>query len=462
MNYDLGGTIIREEEQDKTETKCDKILKIKETGSFPINVTEKSGALQNFAKKLIEDFKKESGGLEGTYTIEKINLFGGASNYYGGKVEPDYGNDYKPWKQSKDYENNKNTTFTGNKTKNNQLALKRAENVLEGLKKLLLDEGPKLGVIYDPKMEPKLTSGTIFTNNLVDKKGSGLNPGQIVSIDTEICFIKKEDPEKNPEKEPEKNPEKEPEKNPEKEPEKEPEKNPEKEPENDVGNANGETESGEQGDESNNYVGKILKYNFGTASKVTVQIDPLIVPDAFFINYGSQNKWSGFIGQKYSDRHFYSKGVDFKTKRMVIDIMPKFAKKQLEKFAKNETDLSAFMEKIPRNFMGEIYKLNKDYNLVARINDEIKEYNFKIGANDIVPQNSETVNEKIINISKGNNIYGRMKQIYGEYEMKEKKFTFTLNREEGENDITIIAFAPLSKTEFTINAKCEGEENLPV
>ena len=55
-----------------------------------------------------------------------------------------------------------------------------------------------------------------------------------------------------------------------------------------------------------------------------------------------------------------------------------------------------------------------------------------------------------------------MKQIYGEYEMKEKKFTFTLNREEGENDITIIAFAPLSKTEFTINAKCEGEENLPV
>ena len=445
INHNLGDTFLLTEQEENR--KC---FLVKDSGSFPINVTKNSDALKKFANKLINSFKEKTGNQKGLYKIEKLDLFGGASNYYGGKIEPDFGNDYKPWKQSKDYEKYKNTKFSGNKTKNNQLAEKRAKNVLDGLKSLLTDEGVKLGVSYDVKTEPKITSGTIFTNNNVDKKNSGLNAGQIVSITAEICFIP--DTKKEPKEEPKKEPKEEPKKEPKEEPKKE---EPKEKPKDNICDATGEIEEGKRGTVENNFVGLIKEYNFGDSKKVTVEINPLTVPDAFYVKYGNQEYFSGFIGEKFSDKHKYSPGVDIETKKLAVSMLPKWGQDILKK------NLNDSMTRIHRNFYGELYKLQQNYNLTEKINSVIT--SDKIGGKgvqlkDTIPTNSEEVVKKIGKIGKTKTIYDDLKNIYKTFQTKEKKFTFSLNKEDGVDKITILVFAPLSKTQFTIRVKCEGEE----
>lgn len=119
------------------------------------------------------------------------------------------------------------------------------------------------------------------------------------------------------------------------------------------------------------------------------------------------------------------------------------------------------MTRIHRNFYGELYKLQQNYNLTEKINSAIT--SDKIGGkgvqvNDVIPANSEEVVKKIGKIGKTKTIYDDLKNIYKTFQTKEKKFTFSLNKEDGVDKITILVFAPLSKTQFTIRVKCEGEE----
>ena len=157
------------------------------------------------------------------------------------------------------------------------------------------EKGSELGIIYDPEKEPKITSGTIFTNNNVDKKGSSINAGQIVSINAEICFTP--DTKEEPKKEPNENPKEEPKK----EPKEEPKKEPKEEPKNSICDANVKDDKGERGLEENDYVAWEKKYNFGDAKAVKITFEPLVIPDAFYVKYGTQEYFSGFIGKNFDE-----------------------------------------------------------------------------------------------------------------------------------------------------------------
>ena len=451
MTHNLGDTIIREEKE--TKEKEGFCFNVSEKGSFPVNVTEKSNALQKFAEQLINSFKQKTGNKKGTYKIENINLFGGASNYYNGKIKPDYDNDYVPIEKSNKKEEILKNTFTGDKKKNNQLAANRAKNVLKGLKSILGEKGSELGIIYDPEKEPKITSGTIFTNNNVDKKGSSINAGQIVSINAEICFTP--DTKEEPKKEPNENPKEEPKK----EPKEEPKKEPKEEPKNSICDANVKDDKGERGLEENDYVAWEKKYNFGDAKAVKITFEPLVIPDAFYVKYGTQEYFSGFIGKNYDERYTYGERVPTSDKRLSIPIMPKFIQGA---FRKNP---DAQMAGIPRNFIGELFLYEKNKNLSGRINNKIT--NGEIGnksiggksidVGDIIPSNSENVTKEIFNMTREgeSKVIDRYINLLKSYNISDKSGEVVLKKEEGVNDVFVVVFSPLSKTKFKIKVQCQ-------
>ena len=171
---------------------------------------------QKFKQKVEEQF-----GLfeDGQFTVEDINVFGGASNYWKGSnsnkfpaVEPKYCNEYdvnvgikslKPWGSGcKGFDKTPKATYDKNATgkkKNEDLAKRRAQKVLDELtnKIVAYAQQNNIKVADNFKQEVKsVESGSIYSTDKTDThssvmaaiKSGELNAGQFVMIDAILCF----------------------------------------------------------------------------------------------------------------------------------------------------------------------------------------------------------------------------------------------------------------------------------
>ena len=210
----------KEQNQSVDKTEC---FIVKATGRFVVDVPTGSKAVNNFLnafRQIIESNPEYKKGLDsGTMYIRDITLQGFASNYYGGKVEPKFDNDYcKKWEiapdsgyggvctdfEFKPFSGKKlpSGSYTGKLATNEKLAKNRAVNLFNAIKTTLEKEGANKGIKVDPTTVPKyIDGGTMYTKDQVDENwktliASGkLNPGQIVAVTANVCYtLKGEEP----------------------------------------------------------------------------------------------------------------------------------------------------------------------------------------------------------------------------------------------------------------------------
>ena len=200
MSYQNGNYKNPIVEQDNTKEPTQPICAqpISHLGSFPVNVTTGSGAFQGFLKavkdKINSDPKlKELSDRGAGLFVTKFQIKGGASNYYGGSVEPDVANDRKSKPAAGTYTHKKNST---NYKKNLELAVNRAKNVANKLNekggletlKVKFNDGVLQNAISNA------TGSVIDTGGKNDNKrdkSKYKNTGQIVQISMEICYVPK-------------------------------------------------------------------------------------------------------------------------------------------------------------------------------------------------------------------------------------------------------------------------------
>lgn len=505
------------------------------TENFNVNISVGDGA-KKFHDKFINSLKEKFGSdlTGGHLTLSDVKVFGGASNYNGGNVKPEWCNEYdetkgivslKKWSSGCagfgdiEYKGN-----SGGTTRNTKLALNRAKNVLKQLKINIVNSAKESNVKLPEgfnESEIKFESGTVYTGNKIDKsKPSGLNNGQIVMIDAKLCFVKDPEPEpkgcsdKCMEKDangkcvcPESKGLKEvdgkcvcidsnepPDENCEckKEKKKCPtcqELNEEtnkcgcqkglKEEKDDEGNIKcvcpneGEeliksgakceckkqpkppecNESyeikGGRGTKPYNFVTKAFqrKWPFEGAGEVTISFNPLVVPDAFYVKYGKQEFWSGFVGDVYKtgDGLYKMMSVPKNQKlRFYKDIFPSNLTKE------NDTSI---VDGFPRNFAAELVWYKQNDGLLDSINAEIN----KVGGSSInsIFKKGDNQAEKVTNSIK--NTKTKLKNIYDSYgDVLKGETSFTLKKESGEQEnIIIIVFSPLAETLFNMKIECK-------
>tara|TARA_S200002703_G_scaffold3608_2_gene5147 strand:- start:12171 stop:13889 length:1719 start_codon:yes stop_codon:yes gene_type:complete len=505
------------------------------TENFNVNITVGEGAKKfhdKFINSLKEKFGKDLSG--GHLVLSDVKVFGGASNNNGGKVKPEWCNEYdeksgtkslKKWSSGcvgfGDVEYKGNSAGTGRNTK---LALNRAKNVLKQLKTYIINSAKESNVKLPDgfnESEIEYESGTVYTGNKIDKsKPNDLNNGQIVMIDAKLCFVK--DPEPEPKECSDKCMEKDangkcvcPESKGLKEVDgkcvcikdnKPPNENCEckekpkecptcqelneetkkcgcqkglKEEKDDEGkikcvcpnegeeliksgkkceckkqpkppacNESYEVKGG-RGTKPNNFVTKTLqrKWPFEGTGEVTISFNPLVVPDGFYVKYGKQEFWSGFVGDVY-------KTGDGLYKMMSVP------KNQKERFYKDifpsnltqENDTS-IVDGFPRNFAAELVWYKQNDGLLDSINAEIN----KVGGTSVnnIFKNGDSQAEKVTNGIK--NTKTPLRDIYDSYGNVLKGDTkFTLKKESGEEEnIIIIVFSPLAETLFNMKIECK-------
>ena len=492
--FDKGKSLTEQEEKEEKKT-VEECFEIVEIGSFPVNVTSGSKAVENFIKKLRENmeshpkFKEKKEGSK--LYVKKVSMFGGASNYFKAPVEPDFDNEYNKWSpSSKGYVEGK--SYSGSKDRNNALALKRAKGVHDALLNSLGEETNKYGIVYDPTKEPDFTSGTIFTNNNVDKSNSGLKPGQIVRLEAVVCYDSgtegggsKEELIKGCTDKKAKNYN---DKATEDDGSCEYEKGEvvkgctDKKASNyndkateDDGSCKFEKEkikgctdkkasnynekanvddgsckytesvikcnmnekiSGKQGSATNNFVSYILKDRFpsGAGNKLTVTLNPLVVPDAFYMKYGDQEYWSGFRGKSWDTKFKYQ-----------------YAPQILKAL---KTDGYVFYDTMMRLFLTELVFLNQKSDLLGKIKNEVS----KNGGNPSVVDtlfNGYNTAERILNKFKKGGDKKKSYKTLKTFENQNGTFEKTFTKDSNESEFILIVFGPLDNTIFNLSTKCE-------
>ena len=138
MNYQNGNykNPIILEQNEKVDTPNKPVCtQINHLGSFPVSVTTGSGSFKGFLKAVTDKISSDPKLKElnekgvGLY-VTKFSIKGGASNYYGGSVEPDVANDRKSSPPKGTYKHKKGSSSY---KKNKQLAVDRATNVAKKL-----------------------------------------------------------------------------------------------------------------------------------------------------------------------------------------------------------------------------------------------------------------------------------------------------------------------------------------
>ena len=207
-------------EQTQTADKTECFI-VKATGRFKVDINTGSKAVDNFLtvfRKIINSNPEYKQGLDsGTMYIRDITLQGFASNYYSGKVVPQWDNNYcKKWEikpdsgyggvcidfEFKPFSGKKlsKESYTGSQKTNTQLAANRAINLFKSIKEKLDIEGKTIGLRVDPTAKPKfIDGGTMYTKDNVDENWGtlisqgGLNPGQIVAVTANVCYTLKDE-----------------------------------------------------------------------------------------------------------------------------------------------------------------------------------------------------------------------------------------------------------------------------
>jgi hypothetical protein len=202
------------------------------------------------------------------------------------------------------------------------------------------------------------------------------------------------------------------------------------------------------------FVGKIIKnIDFPADSKqMTISFNPMVVPDAFYIKYGDQEYFSGFMGDVYNIE-YKQVALSLEERKKMFPLQSKTVKEYIiDSRSKGDNDDSD-MENVVRNFVGELIIYKRTEGLLESINAAIKSEGGKLNVTDIL-RDGDTEAEKITSdlISSGS-----MKDNLPKYKTLgiKNSESLTLTKKQGNDGITIIVFSPLDRTMFKMNLTCK-------
>ena len=176
-------------------------------------------------------------------------------------------------------------------------------------------------------------------------------------------------------------------------------------------------------------------------NSVRLNFDPRVVPDAFYVKYGDQEFWSYFVGEV-----FVNEGGLYKMISVPENIKNRYYKDIYPSRLTGQGNTNR-VDGYPRIFAGELVWYKQNDGLLESINAEIT----KVGGspvNSIFKNgdgNAETITKKLKSVEKG--LFG-VWDSYGNVLKGDTKFT--LKKESGEDEITIMVFSPLHGRLFDV------------
>jgi len=210
---------------------------------------------------------------------------------------------------------------------------------------------------------------------------------------------------------------------------------------------------GARGTKQNNFVAATVKSSFpaGAGDALTITFDSLVVPDAFYVKYGDQEFFSGFMGDVYN-AEYRQVALSIPERKKMLPIQSKSTKEIVKtELSSGDNDYSG-MENIVRNFVGELIIYKREDGLLESINAAIKSEGGKLNVKDIFKNGdseAEKITDDIINSGSIKDNINRYKPI-----MKSGS-SFKITKETENLEIVILVFSPLDRTIFNIQVKCE-------
>jgi len=177
-------------------------------------------------------------------------------------------------------------------------------------------------------------------------------------------------------------------------------------------------------------------------NSVQLNFDPRVVPDGFYVKYGDQEFWSGFVGDLYKKGDGLYKMISVPTdtkNRFYKDIFPSVLTKD------NNTRT---VDRLPRIFPAELVWYKQNDGLLEYINTEISKVGGKLTVNNIFKDGdskSESITKSLINVE------SKLFDVFNSYgNVLEGERDFIINKQNGVNEITIMVFSPLHGRLFDV------------
>jgi hypothetical protein len=228
-------------------------------------------------------------------------------------------------------------------------------------------------------------------------------------------------------------------------------------------NYNAETKGG-RGVKANNFVSKAVNSAFpvGEGNTITISFDSLVVPDAFYVKYGDQEFFSGFMGDVWNNE-YKQVALSADERKKMLYIQPK---SMIHLINTMKDDDYSTTENTPRNFVGELMYYKEKEGLVESINAAIGSVGGKLKVDSIFKQGdteAKKVTDEIkninIDITKAENRKDYNTQLGGKYNsyggIMKKNSSFTITKEQKDFTINIIVFSPLDRTIFNMKVECK-------
>jgi hypothetical protein len=212
------------------------------------------------------------------------------------------------------------------------------------------------------------------------------------------------------------------------------------------------------------FVGRTIKnIEFPSDSKeMTIEFDPMVVPDAFYMMYGDQEFFSGFMGDVWNNE-YKQVALSVDERKKMLYIQPKSMIHYIN--TTKDDDLSSTTN-TPRNFVGELMYYKEKEGLVESINAAIGSVGGKLKVDSIFKQGdteAKKVTDEIkninIDITKDENMGDYNTQLGGKYKsygpIMKKNTSFTITKEQENIPIIIMVFSPLDRTIFKLQLNCK-------
>jgi hypothetical protein len=232
-------------------------------------------------------------------------------------------------------------------------------------------------------------------------------------------------------------------------------------------NYNAETKGG-RGVKSNNFVAAAVESSFpvgdvGVGDTITISFDSLVVPDAFYVKYGDQEFFSGFMGDVWN-AEYKQVALSADERKKMLYIQPKSMIHFINTM--KDDDLSS-TENTSRNFVGELMYYKDKEGLLESINGAIGSVGGKLSVDSIFKggdEQAKKVTDEIKNIdiditksSENRKAYSdKLRAVRDGYgPIMKKNVSFKIEKEQKDCPIKILVFSPLDRTIFNMKVECK-------
>jgi hypothetical protein len=231
-------------------------------------------------------------------------------------------------------------------------------------------------------------------------------------------------------------------------------------------NYNAETKGG-RGVKANNFIAASVESSFpvgdvGSGDTITISFDSLVVPDAFYVKYGDQEFFSGFMGDVWNGE-YKNVALSLEEKKKMIYILSKSQIHQIKVI--NDDDISS-INNMSRNFVGELMYYKEKEGLLESINAAIGSVGGKLKVDSIFKvgdTQAKKVTDEIknidIDITKVENkptYLEKFKSIRTGYDnIMKRNSSFKIEKEQKDFLIKILVFSPLDRTVFNMKVECK-------